>query len=92
MTRVGAAAAPPCVTRGARLVVAAALIALVWLGLLPRLGAWAPVARHVRTMEEGRVNTAAMVYTELERLPLRPAWIGDELALWRLPTSSRGSR
>jgi hypothetical protein len=33
-------------------------------------------------MEEGDVNPAAMVYTELERLPLRPSWVEDQLVLW----------
>jgi type III secretion system FlhB-like substrate exporter len=33
-------------------------------------------------MEDGRVNPSAMVYTELERLPLRPDWAQRELVLW----------
>lgn len=72
-----------------RLAVASALIALVWLGLLPRIGAVPAVARHVRRMEEGGINPAAMVYSELERLPLRPAWIESHLSLWRLPDARR---
>jgi len=28
------------------------------------------------------VNPSAMVYTELERLPLRPDWAQRELVLW----------
>jgi len=72
-----------------RLALASTSIALVWLGLLPRIGAVAPVARHVRRMEEGGINPAAMVYTELERLPLRPAWIESHLSLWRLPDARR---
>jgi hypothetical protein len=92
MTSVVPAAPPGIATGVTRLATALAVIALVWLGLLPRLGAWAPVAGHIRRMEEGGINTAAMVYTELERLPLRPDWIGDELALWRLPTLSREHR
>jgi hypothetical protein len=33
-------------------------------------------------MEDGNVNPAAMVYTELERLPLRPDWVEDHLVIW----------
>jgi len=54
----------------------------VWCGLLPRLLEWPPVARHVALMEERRVDPSAMYYTELERLPLRPAWVDDVLVLW----------
>jgi hypothetical protein len=65
-----------------RLALGAACIAAVWCGVLPRLLAWPPVARHVALMEERRVDPAAMYYTELERLPLRPAWVDDVLILW----------
>jgi hypothetical protein len=41
-----------------------------------------PVAQHVDFMEQLEVNPAAMYYTELDRLPLRPAWIGHRLTLW----------
>jgi hypothetical protein len=40
------------------------------------------VARHVEAMEEKGVNPAAMYYTELERLPVRPDWIERRLAIW----------
>lgn len=39
-------------------------------------------------MEERGVDPSAMYYTELERLPLRPAWVDDVLILW--PSSIRG--
>jgi len=65
-----------------RLVVGGLVVAAVWCGLLPRLLAIGPVARHVRLMEARGVDAAAMYYTELERLPLRPAWIDDVLTLW----------
>jgi hypothetical protein len=65
-----------------RLVAGGMLIAAVWCGLFPRLLAWPPVARHVALMEERRVDPSAMYYTELERLPLRPAWVDDVLVLW----------
>jgi len=67
-----------------RLATAALALAVIWLGLLPAVGRWPPVARHVRRMEEGGVNPAAMVYSELDRLPLRPRWAAEELTLWRV--------
>ena len=57
-------------------------MAVVWGIVLPRLLAVGPVARHVRLMEDRGVDPAAMYYTELERLPLRPTWIEDRVALW----------
>jgi hypothetical protein len=65
-----------------RLVAGGLVVAAVWCGLLPRLLEFGPVARHVRLMEARGVDPAAMYYTELERLPLRPAWIDDVLTLW----------
>ena len=58
------------------------LAGAVWCGALPRLLTLGPVARHVARMEARAVDPAAMYYTELERLPLRPAWIDDVLILW----------
>ncbi len=66
----------------ARLVVGAAVAIVVWCGLLPRLLSVAPVARHVRLMEERGVDPAAMYYSELERLPLPPPWVEDRVILW----------
>ena len=65
-----------------RLTFGTALVALVWCGLFPRLLEWPPVAHHVALMEERRVDPSAMYYTELDRLPLRPAWVDDVLVLW----------
>jgi hypothetical protein len=65
-----------------RLAFGVAVTAVVWCGLLPRLLTFGPVARHVRLMESRGVDPAAMYYTELERLPLRPAWVEDRLVLW----------
>ncbi len=65
-----------------RLVAGAAVTGAVWCGLLPRLLSFAPVARHVRLMEERGVDPAAMYYTELERLPRCPAWLADRVVLW----------
>lgn len=65
-----------------RLAGAAVAIAVVWLLLLPWVAERPTVARHLRAMEEGEVNPAAMVYTELDRLPLRPEWVERHLVLW----------
>ena len=65
-----------------RLVTGAVIAIAVWCGVLPRLLSVAPVARHVRLMEERGVDPAAMYYTELERLPLRPPWVEDRVILW----------
>lgn len=64
------------------LVAAAAALAVVWLVLLPWVAGRPAVARHLRAMEEGEVNPAAMVYTDLDRLPLRPEWVERHLVLW----------
>ena len=72
----------------ARLLAGSVLVALVWCGLLPRLLTLGPVHRHVALMEERGVDPSAMYYTELERLPLRPAWVDDVLILG--PSSVRG--
>jgi hypothetical protein len=65
-----------------RLAACLGIIAIAWLVVLPALGRLSAIERHVRTMEERGVNPAAMVYTELERLPLRPDWAEDHLVLW----------
>ena len=69
-------------SRVVRLLVWTTVVAVVWCGLFPRLLAWPPIARHVALMEERGVDPSAMYYTELERLPLRPAWVDDMLVLW----------
>jgi len=33
-------------------------------------------------MEAREVNPTAMVYTELDRLPVRPRWVEGRLILW----------
>ena len=65
-----------------RALAAAALLAAVWGGLLPAVLRCGPIARHVARMESAGVNPAAMYYTELERLPVRPDWIDDRLVRW----------
>ena len=65
-----------------RLVLGSAAVAAIWGGLLPALLRCPAIARHVACMEERGVNPAAMYYTELDRLPLRPDWIAGRLTLW----------
>jgi hypothetical protein len=65
-----------------RLAAGIAVVVVVWGGVLPALLRCRGVAGHVAHMEERGVNPAAMYYTELERLPLRPAWIDRRVTLW----------
>jgi hypothetical protein len=65
-----------------RLAACVGIVAIVWLVVLPLVGRHPPIERHLRAMDESDVNPAAMVYTELERLPLRPGWAKDQLLLW----------
>lgn len=65
-----------------RLALLAACIALVWGAVLPWIGRTAAVESHVSRMEDRDVNPAAMYYTELERLPLRPDWLEARVVLW----------
>lgn len=70
------------VSRPVRLVLVTAAIGGVWGVALPWLGRFPVVARHVAAMESRKVNPAAMVYTELEQLPVRPRWVEERLILW----------
>jgi hypothetical protein len=65
-----------------RLAACVGIVALTWLVILPRVGRLPPIERHIRAMEEAEVNPAAMVYTELERIPFRPDWVHRQLVLW----------
>jgi len=65
-----------------RLAACVGIVALAWLVVLPWVGHLPTIERHIRMMEDGDVNPAAMVYTELERLPLRPDWAERQLVLW----------
>jgi hypothetical protein len=69
-------------TAATRLVIGGAAVAVIWGGALPALLRWRCVARHVASMEERGVNPSAMYYTELERLPARPAWLGTQVTFW----------
>jgi hypothetical protein len=55
---------------------------VVWCGLLPAVQRLGFVERHVAAMEAREVNPAAMVYTELDRLPIRPRWVEERVILW----------
>jgi hypothetical protein len=74
--------AQPDVAGRRRLAGAVAIILAIWCGVLPWIGRTHAVDRHVRRLERQQVDAAAMYYTELHRLPVRPAWIGDRLVLW----------
>lgn len=65
-----------------RLSAGATITVAVWCGLLPRILEMVPVQEHVALMEARGVDPSAMYYTELERLPLRPAWVDDVIVLW----------
>lgn len=66
----------------ARLALGLVVVAAIWGAALPALLRCRGVARHVAHMEERGVNPAAMYYTELEQLPLRPAWLDRRVTLW----------
>jgi|694.fasta_scaffold03597_14 hypothetical protein len=68
----------------------AALIVAVWGWLLPAALRCGPLARHVARLEAGSVNPAAMFYTELERIPVRPQWLDDRIVRW--PQTARQPR
>jgi hypothetical protein len=65
-----------------RLALVAAAIGIVWGLALPAVQRIAVIQRHVAAMEDREVNPAAMVYTELDRLPIRPKWVEDRVILW----------
>lgn len=73
---------PSAITGRRRLAGAVAIILAIWCGVLPWIGRSRAVDRHVRRLERQQIDAAAMYYTELHRLPVRPAWIGDRLVLW----------
>jgi hypothetical protein len=54
------------IARIGKLAVAVVAMAALWLGVLPALTRTPAAARHIRTMQEGRVNPGAMFYSELE--------------------------
>jgi hypothetical protein len=65
-----------------RWILAGAVLGVVWGMVLPAVLRCGPVARHVARMEAAGVNPAAMYYTELERLPVRPEWIDRRIVRW----------
>jgi hypothetical protein len=75
-----------------RLAACVGIVAVTWLVVLPWVGRHPSIERHVRAMEAAEVNPSAMVYTELERLPLRPGWTENQLVLWpSIVTDVRGA-
>jgi hypothetical protein len=72
----------PLLRRSVVVVVAVMAVAAIWGAALPALLRCGPIARHVAAMEARGVNPAAMYYTELERLPVRPGWLERRVAIW----------
>lgn len=65
-----------------RWILAGVVLGVVWGMVLPAVLRCGPVARHVARMEAAGINPAAMYYTELERLPVRPEWIDRRIVRW----------
>jgi hypothetical protein len=65
-----------------RLAMVMAGVGFIWVVALPWLGRCGVIRRHVAAMELRDINPAAMYYTELHRLPVRPEWVEDRLILW----------
>lgn len=53
-------------TRAARLLAAAAIMAIVWLKLLPWIGACPPVRERLDRLADHHIDAGAMFYTELD--------------------------
>lgn len=58
------------------------VVLIIWLMVLPRLSSFEAVSKHMQLMEERGVHAGAMYYTDLEKLPLRPSWIEEQVQLW----------
>ena len=54
-----------------RLAIAMALIAFVWLVVLPRLSQWQPVHSMIQRNEAAGIDPSAMFYSDLEHLRYR---------------------
>ncbi len=52
-----------------KLPLAVAVLAVIWLGVLPRLTDQPHVAEHIRRQQELGIDPSAMFYSELEILP-----------------------
>lgn len=46
--------------------ISVAVVGLVWLVVLPWLGRFAPVRRHVDALHAAEINASAMFYSELD--------------------------
>lgn len=65
-----------------RLTFCVAMVALIWLGVLPQMRLWRTISNHIELMEKREVKAGAMYYTDLENLPVRPEWVAEEVQLW----------
>ncbi len=54
-----------------RLAFALALVALVWLVVLPKISNWPFVRQHIDCMKANEITVDAMFYTELDWCPMR---------------------
>lgn len=53
-----------------RLLISLATVAVVWLGVLPRLCDQPDIAQHIRTQQQLNIDPSALFYTELDVMPL----------------------
>lgn len=67
-----------CRKGSVRLCVAMAVIAIVWLVVLPRIQRLAAVDRHLRILDAKQIDASALFYTDLDlsflRFNSRPLW------------------
>lgn len=54
-----------------RLLIASALMAAIWLVLLPRMSKYGPIESMIERHEAAGIDPSAMFYTELEHLTYR---------------------
>lgn len=63
----------PLSVRLAKMAFALTSLALIWLVLLPALGDYPQIRRHIDTMQAAGINPSAMYYSELPNLPAAEA-------------------
>lgn len=65
--------------RWTRLVIACAVVAAVWLVVLPTLARVRPIESHIDRMDRAKIDPSAMFYTEIEGMDE----IRDKVDAWR---------
>ncbi|HEY5311892.1 MAG TPA: hypothetical protein VIK18_05210 [Pirellulales bacterium] len=71
---------PPLATRvrpWIRLLAAAAVVAVVWLGILPYIGSLPPIRTYIERNDSRGIDPSAKFYTELPGMPRFAARIDD---------------